>query len=177
MAVQAAVGLHGVDIQFAAQCSPGKNILVVGCIQPVIGDMLDDLGGFLVINQAGGFQDELLRVDAELGKGLRGDSPQNGGHGGPRQTGFLHQLADKVVPHAAKRRILGGLAVAAGFLEAFSLLQLFPRFQPRCLLSIFQVDLHAGHIQFGVQRPNGVVDQFRRVKLNSIKGLVVDPIP
>ena len=67
---------HGGNIQFSPEVRLGENCGVVGGIQLIVGDVLDDRGRFFVVDQLGRLEDKILRVDAEHGKLLRGHAEE-----------------------------------------------------------------------------------------------------
>ena len=66
---------------------------VIRRVQPVVCDVPDDGGRLLPVDEPGGLEEEILRIQAEHGKCLRGYALENGCRSGTGQAGFLHQPA------------------------------------------------------------------------------------
>ena len=55
----------------------GENRCVEPVFERVVGQVLDDRCCLLLVDESGGLGDELLRIEPEFGKRLRGDSAQD----------------------------------------------------------------------------------------------------
>ena len=86
-------GGHGGAPQPAPADGIGEEGGVIRRVQPVVCDVPDDGGRLLPVDEPGGLEEEILRIQAEHGKCLRGYALENGCRSGTGQAGFLHQPA------------------------------------------------------------------------------------
>ena len=139
-------GGHGGAPQPAPADGIGEESGVIRRVQPVVCDVPDDGGRLLPADEPGGLEEEILRIQAEHGKCLRGYALENGCRSGTGQAGFLHQPAHQIIPYTARRRGTGGLHTAFPAAEGPALKQLFPGLQLRRLLAIHRPDRDGGHL-------------------------------
>ena len=71
------LGLHGIHAELALDGGFGKHIGIIALVQHVIGNMLYDRRGFLVVDQGGGLDNEFLRIILKLVKDIRLDALKN----------------------------------------------------------------------------------------------------
>ena len=79
---------------------------VEGLVQCVVGEVLHDDGGLLLVDQARRFGDELLRVQPELTERIRSDGPEDRGDCAAGQLRLLGDLTQQVVLHLRSGRHL-----------------------------------------------------------------------
>ena len=101
VAVQAPICFHCVHTQFTTEVRTGKDTGIIGRVQLIISDMLNDLGRLLIVYQLSGFENKLLRVQTEHGEFLRRNALQNGSNSSTGQAGFFNQFSNQIIPNTA----------------------------------------------------------------------------
>ena len=94
MVIQMPLRFHGVGSELALDCRLCENIRIVVFVQHVVGDMLNNSGCLFIVNQRGGFDDKLFRIEPELLKYNLLNTGQNRNNCLSGQTGFANELAD-----------------------------------------------------------------------------------
>ena len=97
MVVQMLLCLHGIYSQLALDGRSCEYIHTVALIENVVGDMLNNCRGFLIVDQHSGLDDKFLRIVLKLVKYVRLDTLKDSNNCFSGKTGLVHQLSDEVI--------------------------------------------------------------------------------
>ena len=154
----------------------GEDVVVVCAAGHVIGDMVDDHRGFLLINHQNGFGNELFGVPPEHIKSYLADALQDGCNSAAGQMGSLRNLANQVIRDTAAFPMGQRLGFGLCSLEGITTLHLI-------LVHLRFLGANRGGVlqfrdkQLLVNGSNGLGDKFLTLERTGVGILVVNQVP
>ena len=163
-------------IEVLAALVGGEDAAVVAADGLIVGDMLDDHGGFLLIDEPDDFGDKLFRIVLEHEDFVPTQAGEDPGNSAPGQDSTFRNLSDEIVLDATALGVLEGLSTSFGGLEGIAPLHLVP-IHGGLLLSHGGCVLQLRYHQLVVDVGDGLTDQLVTVEGNRVGILVIDLLP
>lgn len=163
-------------IKALAALVSSEDVAVIAANGLIVGDMLHNHGGLLLIDEPDDLGDKLLRIVLEHEDFVPTKAGEDPGNSAPGQDGAFRNFSDEIVLDTAALGVLEGLSTSFGGLEGIAPLHLVP-IHRGLLLSHGGGILQLRDHQLVINVSDGLADQFVTVEGNRVGILVIDLLP